>query len=117
MSNLEKQLDSEIREFIKNLDEQTYADKIITVRNFVKKYMHLSTSSYLMDNYDLKSIIDNAKTKYSNDSFPIHLGKNKIKVHQSDLANLCLIEATIGHLTKHECLKKDVKFDKREDKF
>lgn len=117
MSDLEKQLDSEIRDFIKNLEEQTYADKIITVRNFVKKYMHLSTSSYLMDNYDLKKIIDGAKIKFANDTFPIHLGKNKIKVHQSDLANLCLIESTIGHLVRNDCLKKEVKFDKREDKF
>lgn len=117
MSDLEKQLDSEILDFIKNLDEQTHADKIITVRNFVKKYMHLSTSSYLMDNYDLKRIVDQAKTKYANDTFPIHLGKHKIKVAQADLKHLCLIEATVAHLTKHECLKKKVKFDKREDKF
>ena len=81
------------------------------------KYIHLSKSDHVLDDHDLRTIIGSAKTKFANEKMPIHLGKGRRLVSQVDLPNLCVIEATIGHLNKTDCLKKIPKFDKVEDKF
>lgn len=116
MKNLEEQLEVDIRRFIENIENQSQNAKVETLRNLFDKYLHLNTTDYMMDTHDLQSIIGSAKGKFSNDTFPIFLGEKKRKVSQHDLPNLCVIEATIGHLKKNGCLKKLPKFDKREDK-
>lgn len=115
MKNLKEQLDVDIRRFIENIENQSQNDKVQTLRDLFDKYLHLNTSDYMMDSYDLNTIISNAKNKFANDTFPIYLGSKKRLVSQHDLPNLCVIEATVGHLKKNGCLKKMPKFDKRED--
>lgn len=113
--NLKQQIKNDIIKCLDNIDKQSQNDKIKTLTHLLDKYIHLSTSDYLMDNWDLSSIIGTAKQNYANDNVQIHLGKRKIKVQQQDVANLFVIEATISHLNKKDCLKKMPKFDKREN--
>lgn len=114
--DLEQQLNSDIMRFLENIKNQTENDKIKTLRQLFDKYIHLNKAEYLMDNYDLNAIIGSAQQKFSNDNMKIFLGERKVPVSQGNLSNLCVIEATIGHLNKIGCLKKLAKFDKREDK-
>lgn len=114
---LEQELDSEILGLLKKIESQSKNDKISTLRNFVDKYMHLSTVDHMMDSHDLRSISSSAKQKFSNDNLNIFLGEKRVKVQPCDLANFCVIEATIRHLNGLGCLKRLPKFDKREDKY
>jgi len=118
MSNkeLEEQLNSDIIRFLDNIRNQTKNDQIYTLRNLFDKYIHLNQADYLMDSYDLNRIVGSAKTKFCNDNMKVFLGERKVPVTQGDLSNLCVIEATIGHLNKIGCLKKLPRFDKREDR-
>lgn len=116
MSNLKEQMEVDILRFLENIESQSQNSKLETLRNLFDKYIHLSTCDLMMDTHDLNSIINDAKSRFSNNKMPIHLGKNKRIVTQTELPNLCIIEATIGHLSKKDCLKKSPKFDKREDK-
>ena len=114
---LKEQLNSDIIRFLENIKNQTKNDQIKTLKQMFDKHIHLNNSDYLMDSYDLNRIIGSAKTKFVNDNLKIYLGERKVKVPPGDVANLLVIEATIGHLNKIGCLKKLPKFDKREDQF
>jgi hypothetical protein len=116
MSKLKEQLDVDILRFLENIETQNSSDKIQTLRHLFDKYIHLTKAEHMMDAHDLSVIINDAKNIFATQPMPIHLGAVKRLVNAADLPNLCLIEATISHLNKKDCLKKMVKFDKREDK-
>jgi hypothetical protein len=116
MSKLKEQLEVDIKRFLENIENQNENDKLQTLRNLFDKYLHLNTSDYLMDHSDLFSIISSSKKKFSEENVPVKLGSNKRVVNQQDLPNLFIIEATIGHLKKKDCLKKMAKFDKKKGK-
>lgn len=115
--NLKDQLEIDVIEFFNQIESQNQNDQRKTLRNLMDKYIHLSTSDHLLDSHDLRTIIGSASNKFANEKFPIHLGSGKKLVNQNDLPNLCVIEATIGHLSKLDCLKKTPKFNKVDDKF
>ena len=115
--DLEEQLNSDITRFLENIRNQTKNDQIKTLRQLFDKHIHLNKADYLMDSYDLNRIIGSAKQKFADNNMKIFLGERKVPVTQGDLPNLCVIEATIGHLNKIGCLKRLAKFDRREDQF
>jgi len=117
MTTLEEQIDSDIHRFFENIENQSESDKIKTLRFLLQKYAHLSKAEFLMNHYDFLSIQNSAKTKFSNDTFPIFLGEKRYKVTEGQLSTLSIIEATIGHLSKNQCFNRLPKFDKRKDKF
>jgi len=116
VSDLKEQLEVDILRFFENIDNQDESGKRQTLRDLMDKYIHLSRSTYLMDSYDLKEIISGAKNAFSRDSAVIYIKSGSIsrRVCQDELANLFVIEATISHLSKKDCLKRLPKFDKRD---
>ena len=116
MSKLKEQLEVDILRFLENIETQNTSDKIQTLRHLFDKYLHLSQAELLLDAHDLSIIINDAKNRFAIQSVPVHLGVTRRPVGPMDLPNLCVIEATVGHLNKKDCLKKMAKFDKREDK-
>ena len=113
---LKDEIETDIIKFFEQSEKQGISDKRETLRNLLGKYIHLSSAGYVMDHYDLKSIISQAKSKWVEKSFPLYLGDTERKVLETEQANLCLIESTISHINKNECLKKIPKFDYREIK-
>ena len=103
-SSIKEQVEVDILRFFEQIETQD-------------KYIHLSTSDHLMDYYDLNSIISSAKNKFANEKITRHLksGIMNRKVSPDEVANLLVIEATIGHLNKIECLKKLPRFDYKDD--
>ena len=114
--DLKDQLNVDILRFFEQIENQNSNDKIQTLRNLLDKYIHLSTADYLMDSHDLNMIISNAKTLFSQKTFPVFLGDKKSKVMEAEQANLCVIESVVSHLNKKECLKKIPKFKYKQDK-
>ena len=113
---LKEDLEIDIMRFFDQIENQDSNDKKKTLRLLMDKYIHLSTSNFIMDNHDLSTILSQATGLFIRKAFPTFLGDRKVKVSQSEQANLCVIEATIGHLNKNECLKKMPKFDYKENK-
>lgn len=114
-SNLKEQLEVDIQRFMENINKQSDNDKVETLRHLMNKYIHLSKADFLMNHFDLMAILSTAKGKFANEPFPIYLGSKKQKVLDTDLPNLCVIEATIEFLNKNDCLKKMPKFDKQKE--
>lgn len=117
MASIKDQLESDIKRFFEQIENQNHNDQLQTLRNLLDKYIHLSSSDYMMDYHDLHTIVSNAKGIFSNKKFPLYLGKRKRRVYEGEQANLCIIESTIAHLNKNDCLKKHPKFDYKEDKY
>jgi hypothetical protein len=116
VSDIKEQVEHDILRFFENIENQNRNAQRETLRNLLDKYVHLSTSDYLMDSADLREILGSAKGKFANDNAVIYLksGVGNRKVLPHELANLFVIEATIGHLNKKGCLKKLAKFDKKD---
>jgi len=114
--SLKSELEVDIKRFFKQIENQNENDRVNTLRLLMDKYIHLSTSSYMMDNHDLNMIISHAKSLFANKTFPVYLGDSKKIVYENDQANLCVIESTISHLNNKDCLKKLPKFDYKENK-
>lgn len=117
-SSIKEQLETDIIRFFEQIESQNVNDQRQTLRNLLGKYIHLSTTNYMMDSYDLTSIISSAKSAFSNKQAKLFLksGSNIRQVCQDELSNLFVIEATINYLNKIECFKKLPKFDYKEDK-
>lgn len=114
--NLKQNLEVDIKQFFNNIESQNSNDQTETLRLLLDKYIHLTKAEFVMDKHDLEVIIGNAKSIMIEKTLPAHLGKNKRRVQENEQQALCIIESTIGHLNKNECLKKLPKFDYREDK-
>lgn len=116
MSKIKEELEVDIKRFFEQIEKQNHNDRVETLRNLFNKYLHLSTSDYMMDYIDLNNIISHAKNSFSTKTFPVFLGDKKRKVDESYQANLCVIESAIAYLNDKECLKRIPKFDYKEDK-
>ena len=108
-------LDSDIINFFEHIDNQNVNDRRQTLRQLMDKYIHLTKAELLMDKHDLEVIISNAKTLMAQSAFPVSLGNSKRRVHENEQVALCLIESTVSHLNKKDCLKRLPKFDYRSD--
>jgi hypothetical protein len=113
---LKDDLETDIIKFFQNTEKQNVGDKHETLRQLLNKYIHFSKSTHMMDHVDLNEMINNAKIKYTSKTFPMFLGDQKRKVAEGDQAHICIIESTIAHLNKNECLNKLAKFDYKENK-
>jgi len=118
-SNIKEQLEVDISRFFEQIDSQNHNDQKETLRLLFDKYFHITKADYMMDMHDLREIIGSATGKFANENAVRFLksGNQKVKVSQNDLVKTLIIEATIGHLNKKDCLKKTAKFDYKEDKF
>lgn len=104
-------LESDIITFFEDIENQSDSDKIITLRLLLDKYIHISKSDYMMDKMDFNEIVGNAKRLIVEKTLPVKMGKNESVVSENEVANLCVIEATVMALHKRGCLKKLPKFD------
>lgn len=115
--SLKDQIDGDISSFFKNIENLGINDQKDTLRILLSKYAQLSSSEFLMDKINLDSIIDNAKTLMSTKTMPMFIGAKKKKVPEHEQATVCIIESTISHINKNDCLKRLPKFDYRDNKF
>lgn len=113
MSDLKEQLEFDIHRFFEQIDSQNFNDQKQTLRLLFDKYLHITKADHMMDMHDLREIIGHAGTKMANESVTRNLnsGNEKIKISQNDMIKVLIIEATVGHLNKKDCLKKVAKFD------
>ncbi len=114
--SIKDELEVDIKRFFEQIENQDCNGKAETLRLLMDKYIHLTTTDYMMDKHDLDSIVSMAKNKFATKTFPVHLGDKKRKVYEAEQANLCIIESTVGWLNKKDCLKRLAKFDYREDR-
>lgn len=114
---MKQNLEADITNFFNQIDSQNLNDQKQTLRNLIDKYIHLTKADFLMDKHDLESIQSAAKGLMVEKTMPITLGKAKRRVQPEQQTTLCVIEATISHLNKNECLKRLPKFDYTEDTF
>jgi hypothetical protein len=108
---MKENLDNEIMAFFRDIENQTESDKIRTLRLLLDKHLHISKADYLMDKFDFSAIVGSAKREIVNKTLPVRMGKTDLQIMENEVANLCVIEATILHLNKNGCLKKIPKFD------
>jgi hypothetical protein len=113
---MKQNLEADMINFFKQIESQSESDQKETLRLLLDKYIHLTKAEFVMDKHDLEQIISTAKANMVNTTMPITLGKTKRRVHPDQQPTLCIIEATVSHLNKNECLKRLPKFDYREDK-
>lgn len=110
-------LEADILAFFRQIENQSIDDQRQTLRLLIDKYIHLTTATMLMDKHDLEVIVSTAKGLMAQKTFPAFLGKNKRRVGEDEQATICIIESTVSHLNKNDCLKRLPKFDYREDSF
>lgn len=118
-SNIKEQLEIDIFRFFEQIESQGTNDRKQTLRNLLDKYIHLTKADHLMDAYDFREIIGHATSAMANDNLTRFLpsGPRKVKVSEDDMRKIIIIEATIGHLNKNDCLKRMPKFNYQPDKF
>ena len=109
-------IDGDIDYFFKDIEYGYERDAKQKLKTLLLKYAGANLPEKKIDHQDLFDIIGSAKQKFANETLVIFLGQDRNKVAPEDMANVCVIEATIGHLNKIKCLRRLVKFDKREDK-
>lgn len=115
MAKINTEIDADIRRFFDEIEKQDINDKHMTLKLLLDKYIHLNTCNFIMDEKDLRAIISIAKSSFSIEPTPQYLGENNYKINPIDIPNLCMIEATISHLTKNDCFKKIPKFNKKKE--
>lgn len=110
MRELESTIKRDVLEFMSCANKMSYEDKVELLQLLLKKYALLATSDVALDKKDLHDIISTSKQIFTDIVIPIELEGSQTPVHQTEIANLCVIEATIGHLNKNSCLKRIPKF-------
>ncbi|HLD91643.1 MAG TPA: hypothetical protein VI911_11650 [Patescibacteria group bacterium] len=110
----------DVLETLKVMENQGHSDKVQTLTLLLEKYVHKNKATHLMNNKDLTTIVDDAKTLMAHETFPKFLqtsGRLKTQLDQEKQIQLCIVEATIGHLNRLECFKRLPKFDFKDNKF
>lgn len=111
MSNPESEISKDVLEFLSSIEKMGHSGKIELLTLLLKKYAVLGTTDILLNKKDLESIISSSKKGFVDLTMPVEIRGSDLPVQQPDLANLCVIESTIGHLNKLNCLKRVAKFD------
>lgn len=114
---MSKEMEKDIDDFFTSTKYESESNCKHRLEMLLKKYSGATSGIQKIDGKDLFAIIGSAKQKYANENVVIFLGQEKKKVAPEDVANMFVVEATIGHLNKIGCLKRLVKFDKREDRY
>ena len=110
--NINDQLESDIVNFFTQIENQNKSDKKETLRNLLNKYAHINSSECILSHYDLQVIISQAKDYMVYQSVPVVIGEGYGRqVDSMNLANLAVIEATIGYFNNLNCFKRLPKFD------
>ena len=110
MQDLEQRISQDALEFMDNIGKMQHTDKMELLKLLLKKYALLASSDVLFDKKDLNDIISSSKQNYVNIASVVEMEGSETPIHQLEIPNLCVIEATIGHLNKNGCLKKIPKF-------
>jgi len=110
---LKQSLEQDINRFFEDIKDQLPEGKKKTLMLLVDKYIHLSTTTTLLDNSDLVAIKGQAISLYNDRSWPKKLGKFSI-ITGSEIPQICLVEATINFLHANDFLKRTPKFDYKE---
>ena len=111
MPNPESEISKDVLEFLNSIEKMTHSGKVELLTILLKKYAVLGTSDILLNKKDLEAIISSSKQKYVELPMPIEMKGSDTPVNQPEIPNLCVIEATIGHLNKLNCFKRIAKFD------
>ena len=108
---LKESVESDIRKFLNDIEDQSLDDKIRTLRLLMDKYIHLTTADLLLEKYDFEMIKSGAITLYTEKKWPKKLGKYEDDIVGNEVPKVCLIESTITYLNSKDCLKKLPKFN------
>jgi hypothetical protein len=111
VKDLEGKISQDVLEFLNLTDKMCYQDKLEMLTLLIKKYALLNKSDVMLNKKDLQDIISKAKQNFTEMPMPVHIEGSDRPVHQLDLPNLCVIEATIALLNKNDCFKKIPKFN------
>lgn len=114
--SIKEELEHDVVAFFEQIENQDINAQRQTLRNLMDKYIHLTKSTHIMDSHDLREIISDAKSRFVRESAVVYLKSGSLtrRVQQDELANLFVIESTVAHLNKKDCLKKLAKFEKKD---
>jgi hypothetical protein len=112
--SLKQDLDADILAFFEQIEKQTDEGKRKSLKLFMEKYLHLTTTDCLLDKHDFEMVKDHAHRFYVNSAFPKKIGNNRREISSHEANVLAIIEGTIQVLNGRDCLKKIAKFDYRD---
>lgn len=109
----------DVMEALETIETQSHSDKVKTLSLLLEKYAHRNKAEHLMDYHDLQAIIEGAKNRASSRSFAKCLMLRSLtkRINTDENLSLCLIESTVEHINKLDCLKRLPKFDYRDETF
>ena len=111
--SIKDKLEQDITSFFNDIENQLSDSKKKTLMLLFDKYIHLSSSATLWDNTDLQNIKSSAIRLHNDRNWPKRLGRFGT-ISGGEVAQICLVEATISYLYSEDCLKKLPKFDYKE---
>lgn len=112
--SLKQDLEHDIAQFLREMEKMLPEDQKKHLFMLVEKYCHITTSTMLLDKYDLDMIKSAAHSIWLDKPARAYLGKNRREVTSGDINVLRIVEGTIAHLNSKDCLKKLPKFDYKE---
>jgi hypothetical protein len=104
-----KQIEQELRDFLQQEDHIRPSDRLTYLMAIVNKHFDLDKIDYMVDHYDLQSIMSLAKSSYPTYTMPVFISKKE--VHHSEVNYVLIIEAFVTYLNRNNLLKRLVRFD------
>lgn len=104
-----QQLDRELREYLEKEPNLRREDRLVYLKNILHKHLEMTKLDHIINGRDLFDIISGAKSTYSKFHLPLKISGKQVE--SNELANVAVIESTLGYLNKMSLMKKVVKFD------
>jgi hypothetical protein len=105
-SEKEALIDQEVRGVVSVLEGQFFEDQIDTLKNLIKKFVHLDNASFKLRRHDLLNIISGAKSSMAQNTMPMYLDGKDVPIHMEEARLIMIIQATISYLNGKDCFKK-----------
>lgn len=102
-------IEQELRAYLAEAEHLSNQDRFTHLMAIFQKHMTMEKTEHLMGVYDMRMIVDMAKSAYPGVTLPMQISKKE--VYPSEVPHVLMIEAVIGYLTKNKLLKKIVNFN------
>lgn len=106
------QIERDLIEYLEKEPNLGRHDRIVYLRTLFIKHLEINQLEHVINNYDLTTILSNAKSIHINARMPMYITGKQVSGHE--VVNVSILEAFMRYLNKMNLLKKLTKFDYTE---
>lgn len=106
-------IERDLREYLAKEPNLSRQDRLLFLKTVFHKHLEINNLEHKVTYNDLFLLFGEAKSNYVKTRLPMFIGTKKMD--GTETVYVCVLEAFIGYLNRMKLLRKNIKFDYKQD--